>query len=530
VAAGALEGGFERDASGKVVGGFWGAVWGGVKTIAVNEFMGRVSARLQQTTGRIDPEIPKLAAGPRRPPPEFEAFKTNEQRFREAMRGARTPGEQQAVRDRYAAIARREDMRREIREAETGSRDIQEYRSRLQGIRARYEGAENRMDVYRKVLRDAGLGEGDVPLSGGEPKSPLSDLDMTPTSFGNGRRVVEAFRRNGYEVLDYSDRWVVPGTDTVIWKSGHADAPGSTSFELAVVHGTLPGSDKFPTRGGVEQTVGGVTADPAGAVVSNLKKAGEAGLGGGGPYDLHVIGKSVNKAIEISGVQVPKPLADKLAGLRAHRTPEELGIVTLGASPAEKARQTQAFLRDAQQAMVQSYKTAQKRSGELEAYYQRQATEALARGDAKTAESIRRDLAAYRIGNKTALATIADYAPELVADLAPSPPPAMGYTPLLALLGRERESEGKVAMPLNGRDPALAGLGERCREGVRRIEERLRTAGAGGEEVRYLTALKETLERGVANPAEAVREARLLSGHELAVVLKQLGAESTKRK
>jgi hypothetical protein len=545
VAAGALEGGFERDpATNKVIGGFWGAVWGGVKTIAVNEFMGRVSARLQQSTARIDPEIPKLAAGPKRQPPEFEAFKSNEHRFREAMGAARSPAEQQAVRDRFSTIAKREAMKAEMDGALANSRSLREYQDNLTVIRQRYEATEGRMDVYRKVLRDAGLREGDVPLSGGEPKSPLSDLDMTPMSFANGRKMVEGFRKNGYEVLDYSDRWVVPGTDTVIWKSGHADMPGSTSYELAVVHSTLPGSDKFPTRGGVEYTVGGVTGDPRGAVIANFKKAGEAGLGGKGPYDLHVIGKSVNKALEISGTQVPKGLHDKLAGLRAHKTPEELGIVSFGAGPAEKARQVQAFLREARQAMVQSYKSAQQRSTELENYFQRQATEALERGDAKTAQSIQKELASYRIGNKTALATIADYAPQLVADVAPpvalplpatspAPPPArpgMGSTPLLTLLARERETEGKIAVRLDGGDRALADLGARCEEGARRVEERLKTARAGSEEARHLAALKSTIEQGAADPATGVQQTRLLTGQELAVVLRQLGVETVKRK
>jgi hypothetical protein len=60
------------------------------------------------------------------------------------------------------------------------------------------------------------------------------------------------------------------------------------------------------------------------------------------------------------------------------------------------------------------------------------------------------------------------------------------------------------------------------------VDQKLKSAKAGTEEARHLTALKGVLQSGVTNPALAIQQTRQLTGYELAEVLRQLGAQSGK--
>lgn len=64
----------------------------------------------------------------------------------------------------------------------------------------------------------------------------------------------------------------------------------------------------------------------------------------------------------------------------------------------------------------------------------------------------------------------------------------------------------------------------------KQAEAKRAAAKPGSDEARYLANLKAALERGAANPAEAIRNVRALSGHELAAVLAELGVPAATNK
>lgn len=55
----------------------------------------------------------------------------------------------------------------------------------------------------------------------------------------------------------------------------------------------------------------------------------------------------------------------------------------------------------------------------------------------------------------------------------------------------ERQSAGRLEAPSRPSSPAALGdLGERCKEGARRVGDRLAAARPGSDEARYLAVLK----------------------------------------
>jgi hypothetical protein len=115
-------------------------------------------------------------------------------------------------------------------------------------------------------------------------------------------------------------------------------------------------------------------------------------------------------------------------------------------------------------------------------------------------------------------------------EFLPRPEPVTGaLLPLAVLLDRERQRGGKVAITPPGNVEAFGDLADRCREGSRLVKTRLAAATPGSDEARYLAKLDAALDRGATHPAEAVSEVRALSGFELAVVLRQLGAATGRK-
>lgn len=100
---------------------------------------------------------------------------------------------------------------------------------------------------------------------------------------------------------------------------------------------------------------------------------------------------------------------------------------------------------------------------------------------------------------------------------------------LRASLARDLDAAMKsVTAKADSSDAAFSGLGPRCKEAAKRVEEKLKAAKAGSDEARYLGQLRDALQAGASNPAEAVRAVRGLSGVELAVILRQLGVQEIK--
>jgi hypothetical protein len=481
-------------------------------------------------------------------------FKTPEERYRIELDAAKTPAQKDAVNKKHAIQAEREAMNREgeaalkkaedaVRQGADPAKAKEQYNKDLNDINEKYAAKETRNQEHKDVMKELGFDpKNDIKPTGSDPKTAASDMDFTPQgatpheAYQKGKKYTEAMKKRGHNIEEYGDRWVDTTTDATIWKPGFgADKPGSSSFEAEVIFGTMPHSDKFGTKGGIEWTSSEThtTADPLGAVLANTGKAVGAGLGNSHPKDLHTVGKSAVKAAEAAGVDVDPQLKAQIDALKAHKTPEQAGIVDLGADQATKDKQIQTFLGRVQSLMGSAYRSAKARSDENMKALERQAKAA---GETDEGYKLRAQVKAYQAGNDAALTTISQVSPGLVAQMAPAAK-AGDIVPEIAGAGQgnlnlgglakelfsDRDSASK-APPLaaNSNDPAFAGLGDRCKEGAKRVSEKLAAAKPGSEDARYLTELKTALEQGEKNPAEAVRNVRGVSGTELAVVLAQL--------
>jgi hypothetical protein len=346
-------------------------------------------------------------------------------------------------------------------------------------------------------------------------------------------------KKRGHNIDEYGDRWVDTTSDTTVWKPGFgADQPGSGSFEAETIFGSLPNSDKFGTKGGIEWTSSEThtTDDPLGAVLANAGKAAGAGLGNSRPPDLHVVGKSAMKAVDVLAgqgipVEVDPQLKAQIKALKEHQTPEQAGVVDLGADQATKDRQVKSFLGKVQALMGRAFAQAKAKSDQNAQALERQA----AAGTSNEAYGIRSKLKAYQAGDEAAIDTIAQVSPGLAgemgrsakpADLIPSGPAInLNVGGLTRALAQDRDRETQAPpLPADSSDPAFGDLGKRCKQAAQNAAAKLAAAKPGSDEARYLADLKIALEEGGKNPAEAVRKVRGLSGTELPVVLAQLGA------
>ena len=494
-------------------------------------------------------------------------FKTPEERYQSELEAAKTPAEKDAVNQKHAVQAEREKMSQEkdaalkkaedsVHKGEDPAKAKEQYNKELEDIHKKYADQEKRNQEHKEVMeklgfdakeptpeqKEKGIDNRDIKPTGSDPKNAEGDMDFTPQgatpheAYQKGKKYVDEMKKREHNIVEYGDRWVDTTTDATIWKPGFGnDKPGSSSFEAEVIFGTMPHSDKFGTKGGIEWTSSAThtTADPLGAVLANTGKAVGAGLGNSHPLDLHTIGKSAAKAAEAAGVEVEPQLKAQIDALKAHKTPEQAGVVTLGADKATKDRETKAFLDKVQNLMGRAYKTAKTKSDQNMKALEKQANSA---GKSDEAYQLRAQVKAYQAGNDAALTTISQVSPGLIPQMVPAtkavdlaPETFNGGQGSLNLGGLSRaldsdlkSAENASPLPADGNDKAFAGLGDRCKEGAKKVDAKLKAAKPGSEEAIYLADLKKALEQGGDNPAEAIRTVRGLSGRELAVVLAQL--------
>jgi TPR repeat protein len=490
-------------------------------------------------------------------------FKSSEQRYQEDLAAAKSPDEQKAVNARHAVQAERAAMKQEqqqaleraeerVRNGEDPSTVKRDYDQAMAAVDLKYQGRDTRNQVHEEVMKKLGFNPSfdeknpDLKPTGGKAKTAASDLDFEPQgatpseAYQKGRRYAEAMQSPPYShnVYEYGDRWVDTTSDTTIWKPGfNGDKPGSSSFEAEAMFGSLPGSDKFGTKGGVEWTGKPSVPpnDPLGVVLANLGKATGAGLGTARPKDLHVIGKSADKVLGpgMPGVEIDAKLRQQLTDLRNHMTPEQAGVLTLGASDAVKQKEQQAFLDKIQDLMVRSYRAAKATSLEKTSVLERQADAA---SSPKDAAELRIRAAAYRASNDAALATIGSVAPELAGKMAattlpPAAAPVDGVKTgkpgeLLKTLEQARVVDDTPPSPFVSGDPYFRDLGDRCKQAATELDGRIKAAKPGSDEAKYLVELKTAMELGSTNPPAALQQVRSLSGYELPVVLNDLGIAS----
>jgi hypothetical protein len=422
-------------------------------------------------------------------------------------------------------------------------------------------GYENRMQQHRDAVQAAGLtfveasseaSSWDLRMSGGNPKSIKSDIDMAARTMDAGNRFAASMKDRGHNVLEYRDRWVITDTDTTVWKpeadarGRFAEKVGSSEHQGRVALDTAKGSDKFPTEGGVRYTTGKGLYDPKGAVIANLKKASEAGLcGGRDTPDLHVIGKSVDKAAEIAnrsggGQPIDRPeFMAKAQAVRNHQTAEQAGIVTFGNPASAKRDESRAFLDEARSIMTDAFQSSAQASHKRDRARELALQSALARGDEDRAKEIRLAISRIRSGNDSALRAIESWDPQLVrgltrtdsafdlADVGQVPsPPKGGYGFGWLWSDTRGETRGATTVPkprLQGTSPRLLALADDCAKSAKNIEQNLLPRlKKGSPEAAHLTTLKILFERGQGDPVGAMRNARVVTGYELSTLLRDV--------
>ena len=563
----AYEGATKIDPATGQPAGAWGAVEGALWSIGTNKAFEVIGGRIQQA--KAEYALARQAAGGPGFAPvaragegkikEFD-FQTPEQRYKNELEMAKTPEDQASASRKYAIQEQREAMGAEkeaarqraedaVRKGTTPETAKEQYNQDLRSIDQKFAAKETRNQEHQEVMKELGFDTSydknntDIKPTGSNPKTAESDMDFAPVgntpheAYQKGKAYTEALKKRGHNIDEYGDRWVDTTNDATIWKPGFgADKPGSSSFDAEVIFGTLPNSDKFGTKGGVEWTTTGSTPDPLGAVLANTGKAVGAGLGNSRPPDLHVIGKSATKALDILAgekipIEVDPTLGAQMKALKEHQTPEQAGVVDIGADPATKDRQVKSFMDKVQTLMGKAIALAGARSDEnVKALEQSAASSA-----PDQAYKVRAQAKAYQAGNKAALETIVQVSPGLAAEVGRSAKPTdpvlsgpalnLNVGGLTRALAQDRDSDAHAPPPsADSSDPVFSDLGKRCKQAAQAAGTKLAAAKPGSDEARYLTDLKAALEQGGKNPAEAVRAVRNLSGTELPVVLAQLGA------
>ncbi|MBF0503514.1 MAG: tetratricopeptide repeat protein [Candidatus Omnitrophica bacterium] len=575
----AYEGATKIDPDTGKPGGAWGAVSGALKSIGTNVVMGALThglenakaelaaAHQEANVNRAPENVARAGEGRIK---EYD-FKTPEERYQAELNNAQTPEAKDAVNKKYAIQEQRQKMSAQMEAAKQKAEEAihkgedsqsakEQYNKDLSEITEKYKKDEKRLQEHLEVMKELGfeateptpemkekgIDNRDIKPTGSNPETAASDMDFTPQgvtsheSYQKGKAYVEAMKERGHSIDEYGDRWVDNTTDSTVWKPGFGqDKPGSSSFDAEVIFGTLPHSDKFGTKGGVEWTSSSnhTTDDPLGAVLANAGKAAGAGLGNGHPKDLHTIGKSAVKAAEAAKITIADPqLKAQVEGLKAHKTPEQAGVFELGDDAATKEKKTQVFLDKVQSLMGQAYETAKATSENNAGKIAPSPQDASA-----NANKIRSQLMAYKAGNDAALSTIAQASPGLGKVMASGLKPpeliagaSMGHNDAAAgdlahELTSDRQSAAKAeAGAVNGSDQAFDGLVVRCQQGVKIVQEKLSQAKPGSDAALYLKELLDALAGASKNPAAAVRDVRGLTGDELPAVLAQLGVLSKK--
>ncbi|MGI5869649.1 MAG: hypothetical protein ACOX9C_09440 [Kiritimatiellia bacterium] len=435
----------------------------------------------------------------------------------------------------------------------------QEWEADMAGLRKQHnEGYRQRMEEQKAIIRQCGL-ENSITLSGGEPKSIMSDIDHTAADMASGRRFVQAMRDKGHDVIDCDDRWIIPGADTVVWKPpARPDVIGSAAQSASAYHGTVRGSDKFATEGGVHYTTQGKAGveDPVGAVIANVKKATEAGIGGTHEPDFHVIGKSVDKAVGIAnshGANIDDPaFAQKARLAREHKIPEEAGIMTFGNPDAIKRQESGVFLKQARRHMTDSMVAGEKASLELNAKRIAAIRKAEAAGDRATAKRMREELVRARTSNEASMQSLAAQDPAFIQQIhqavnsvppstaAPksagsaklpgsaspqgatgttdSPdvmggPRSLGYGAILKKLGITADPDKLPATPT---PPAVAAAAKALSKQI------VPSLPPGSSASAYFSALDDAFQQADSRPAEAARAVQALSGYDMGKVANDL--------
>lgn len=306
---------------------------------------------------------------------------------------------------------------------------LNDFQKASDGVRTTYKNRDGRFTEIKDAIRSSGM-EKDFLNSGSAPKTPSSDIDLTEMKPGGAKKLADQLNAKGYSIRpdpNVPGRYVDPAKKLVIWETPPNLRTGSPEWRNWVTS-RAGAEDTFSTAGGLFETSGGKVGakDPAGAVLDNVKKAVEAGIGknpAGGEIDSKTIGKSVKKAMEWTGTTPKKGEAAEFArqaeNLRKGRSWEEAGITSPNDPPEVKNKKIQQWLDKAQDSLSKSYQKAQRQSQKITDGKVKELTEILnkkppmSKADQKTWRKLTDELHTISKSNGETLRNIAEKAPEI---------------------------------------------------------------------------------------------------------------------
>ena len=306
---------------------------------------------------------------------------------------------------------------------------LNDFQKASDGVRTTYKNRDGRFTEIKDAIKSSGM-EKEFLNSGSAPKTPSSDIDLTEMKPGSAKKLADQLNSKGYSIRpdpNVPGRYVDPAKKLVIWETPPNLRTGSPEWRNWVTS-RAGAEDTFSTAGGLFETSGGKVGakDPAGAVLDNVKKAMEAGIGknpAAGEIDSKTIGKSVKKAMEWTGTTPKKGEAAEFArqaeNLRKGRSWEEAGITSPNDPPEVKNKKIQQWLDKAQDSLSKSYQKAQRQSQKITDGKVKELTEILnkkppmSKADQKTWRKLTDELHTISKSNGETLRNIAEKAPEI---------------------------------------------------------------------------------------------------------------------
>ena len=281
-----------------------------------------------------------------------------------------------------------------------------------QRLREQYGKLEKRPDILGKTANETGA---KLRSTGSDPKSLLADVDLTPDTFGDGKRFVDGLKKKGYKVVDHGARWEVPEIDTVVWKPYPNEQVGSSAKDAFVKSKALPHSDAYANDGAMAAVSKGKygAEDELGAAMANVKKGLDARSDlavGRGDRTIGVKEelKAAWKASNYSGSEMDPGLKRMAENLKGYQTLEEAGVHNLGDAPEVQQRK----LRELQERVDSSWKKSLEegaaRGDVRNRLRQVEAKQALARGDTATYRKLREELINVKTSNEVTWQTISE--------------------------------------------------------------------------------------------------------------------------
>ncbi|MCX6913951.1 MAG: hypothetical protein NT167_13015 [Verrucomicrobia bacterium] len=280
------EGYYAKDEKGQPRG-WLGAADNAATTFLMNKFMAKAGEALHggSLPKHTPNDVPKPRASKPKALPVFDAYKDGNERLAEDLAGlhkkfgaadpARNPEYAKAlqtVNQKHEIIIKRQALEQDLsaitskyeakipQDARNADRSVKTDHPEYQKIKAAWEGEmkaawdqhnvgyEGRMKQHLSAVDSAGLKfvetsstdpNWDLRMSGGNPKSIKSDIDMAARTLAGGQKFARTMSDQGHNVIEYPDRWVITSTDTTVWKPKEATSTfpikiGSAEHEAQV--------------------------------------------------------------------------------------------------------------------------------------------------------------------------------------------------------------------------------------------------------------------------------------------------------